>query len=110
MTVSAYILRLPGPRGVILEEQESGLRLLCRAGVTPDTLLGVRRVAGAPFSVEILGPEAFDEQLMANYQRDSSEARQLMEDIGNEIDFFTPGRRVARRAKICSMQRMTSSA
>ncbi len=76
-------------RGVILEEHESGLRLLCRAGVTPDTLLEVRRVAGAPFSVEILGPEAFDEQLMANYQRDSSEARQLMEDIGNEVDFFT---------------------
>lgn len=76
-------------RGVILEEGAEGLRLLCRADVTPQTLLEVRRVAGVAFSVEVLDAEAFDEHLMANYQRDSSEARQLMEDIGNEVDFFT---------------------
>lgn len=46
-------------------------------------------MAGAPFVVETLEGEAFDEHLMASYQRDSSEARQLMEDIGNEVDFFT---------------------
>jgi general secretion pathway protein E len=76
-------------RGVILEELDGALRLLCRPGVTPETLLEVRRVAGAPFQVAFLEAEAFDEQLMMNYQRDSSEARQLMEDIGNEVDFFT---------------------
>ncbi len=76
-------------RGVILEGQEGELRLLCRPGVSPDTLLEVRRVAGAPFRVEFLETEAFDEHLMMSYQRDSSEARQMMEDIGNEVDFFT---------------------
>ena len=76
-------------RGVILEGQEGELRLLCRPGVAPDTLLEVRRVAGAPFRVEFLETEAFDEHLMMSYQRDSSEARQMMEDIGNEVDFFT---------------------
>ena len=76
-------------RGVILEELDGQLKLLCRPGVTPQTLLEVRRVAGAAFRIEFLDPEAFDTRLMVTYQRDSSEARQLMEDIGNEADFFT---------------------
>lgn len=33
--------------------------------------------------------DTFEQQLIENYQRDLSEARQLMEDIGNEVDFFT---------------------
>lgn len=48
----------------------------------------MRRVAGCSFAVEQLDNEAFEELLMAHYQRDSSEARQLMEDLGNEMDFF----------------------
>ena len=76
-------------RGVILEELDGQLKLLCRSGVTPQTLLEVRRVAGAAFRIEFLDPETFDNRLMVTYQRDSSEARQLMEDIGNEADFFT---------------------
>ncbi len=62
--------------------------LQCRPGVTPQALLEVRRVAGCSFAVEQLDNEAFEELLMAHYQRDSSEARQLMEDLGNEMDFF----------------------
>ncbi len=62
--------------------------LQCRPGVIPQALLEVRRVAGCSFAVEQLDNEAFEELLMAHYQRDSSEARQLMEDLGNEMDFF----------------------
>ena len=76
-------------RGVMLEEQNGKRILFCRPGVTAQTLLEIRRIAGGPFSVEFLEPEAFDEKLMVGFQRDSSEARQLMEDIGNEVDFFT---------------------
>ena len=76
-------------RGVLLDEQDGKRVLFCRPGVTAHTLLEVRRIAGGSFSVEYLEPEAFDERLMLSYQRDSSEARQLMEDIGNEVDFFT---------------------
>ena len=38
--------------------------------------------------MEQLGNDEFETLLMAHYQRDSSEARQLMEDLGNEMDFF----------------------
>lgn len=74
--------------GVILTERQGAPVLLCRQGVTPQTLLEVRRVAGCAFTVEQMDGEAFEELLMAHYQRDSSEARQLMEDLGNEMDFF----------------------
>ena len=43
-------------RGVILEELDGQLKLLCRPGVTPQTLLEVRRVAGAAFRIEFLDP------------------------------------------------------
>ncbi|KAL8181360.1 UNVERIFIED_CONTAM: hypothetical protein K2H54_000260 [Gekko kuhli] len=42
---------------------------LCRQGVTPQTLLEVRRVAGCAFTVEQMDGEAFEELLMAHYQR-----------------------------------------
>ena len=34
-------------------------------------------------------PDAFDAILGPAYQRDSSEAKQLMEDIGNEVNLFS---------------------
>ncbi|WP_409423071.1 type II secretion system ATPase GspE [Pseudaeromonas sp. ZJS20] len=76
-------------QGVILLEQPQGRLLLCRHDVRPEAMLEVRRLAGGPFTVQWLDGEAFDEQLTECYQRDSSEARQLMEDLGNEMDFFT---------------------
>ena len=76
-------------QGVILLERPQGRLLLCRHDVRPEALLEVRRLAGGPFTVQWLDGETFDEQLTECYQRDSSEARQLMEDLGNEMDFFT---------------------
>ncbi len=76
-------------QGVILQETESERVLYCRPGVLPEALLEVRRVAGGPFRVAELEQETFDARLMASYQRDSSAARQMMEEIGNEMDFFT---------------------
>ncbi|MDO2948662.1 type II secretion system ATPase GspE [Aeromonas simiae] len=74
--------------GVILTERGGEPLLLCRAAVAPQSLLEVRRVAGRSFRIEALADDLFETELMAHYQRDSSEARQLMEDIGNEMDFF----------------------
>ena len=74
---------------IILQETAGGRVLYCREGVRPEALLEVRRLVGGPFRVETLSQEAFDSRLMESYQRDSSAARQMMEDIGNEMDFFT---------------------
>ena len=72
-------------QGVILQETAGGRVLYCRDGVRPEALLEVRRLAGGPFRVAALSQEDFDRRLMESYPRDSSAARQMMEDIGNEM-------------------------
>ncbi len=55
-----------------------------------ESLLEVRRVAAEPFELEEVSREAFELKLTIAYQRDSSEARQLMEDLGaDKEDFFS---------------------
>src|SRR5690606_34408464 len=60
-----------------------------RHGVNPQALLEVRRVLGAPFVLQEHSAEEFEAILTQAYQRDSSEAKQLMEDIGNESNLFS---------------------
>src|SRR5690554_3277739 len=60
-----------------------------RESVTPTALLEVRRVLGTAFKLERHPDDEFDAILTQAYQRDSSEAKQLMEDIGNESNLFS---------------------
>jgi len=53
-----------------------------------ESLLEVRRTVGRTLPLVRLPVAEFDSLLTQVYQRDSSEARQLMQDIGNEMDFF----------------------
>ena len=75
--------------GVVLSEVEQGWVLYHKADVAPSTVLEVRRNLGQAFQLVLLDDEAFELKLTEVFQRDSSEARQLMQDIGNEVDFFT---------------------
>lgn len=53
----------------------------------------------------------FEQRLNAVWQRDSSEARQLMEDLGSAEDFL-PSRKNCRKRKICwkvTMMRRSSN-
>ncbi len=51
-------------------------------------LAEVQRTTNARFIVEPIDKESFEKKLTEVYQRDSSEARQLMEDIGADNDDF----------------------
>jgi len=53
-----------------------------------DVLLEVRRVIGRSFTVKRVNKERFEQLVALAYQSSSSEAQQLMEDIGSD-DFFT---------------------
>ena len=75
--------------GVLLQWQQTEPVLFCRTGVSAQTLQEIRRLLRQPFQLRWLNADDFEQQLTEDYQRDSSEARQLMEDIGNEVDFFT---------------------
>ncbi|MBY6063769.1 type II secretion system ATPase GspE [Pseudidiomarina sediminum] len=70
-------------------EDSAELVVHCRETVAPAVLLEVRRALGQPFTLMQHDAEAFDAILTQAYQRDSSEAKQLMEDIGNETNLFS---------------------
>lgn len=63
--------------------------LFYRTGAPLHALLEARRVAGVELQPKELSSDAFELKLTELYQRDSSQAKQLMEDLGNEVDFFT---------------------
>ncbi len=52
-------------------------------------LLEISRKAGSGFRIRKVEQGEFNNLLTSTYQLDSSEARQLMNDLGSEVDFFT---------------------
>jgi len=74
--------------GVVVEQGEP-LILHCRAGISAAALKEVRRALGQPVTFQEHAASDFESLLTRAYQRDSSEAQQLMEDIGNESDLFS---------------------
>jgi general secretion pathway protein E len=75
---------------LVSTDEESGDYILhCLADVNFDIVLEVRRILKAAFVFDFLQPSAFELLLTQAYQRDSSEAQQMMEDIGNEVDLYS---------------------
>lgn len=73
---------------VVFESLESDAVLYYVEPLALNALQEVKRVFRQPFSLHALSSEEFDSKLTQAYQRDSSEARQLMEDIGADSDDF----------------------
>jgi general secretion pathway protein E len=74
---------------ILLLRSAADCQVFCVADTPASALLEARRVAGCGFSVNTLSAEEFEQQLVIGYQRDSEEARRMMADIGNEMDFYT---------------------
>jgi len=74
---------------VLITQNDDGYVLHCLDNVKADILLEVRRVLEAPFTVKIESAPEFELALTIAYQRDSSEAKQMMEDIGNEVNLYS---------------------
>lgn len=90
--VSSYSKRLPFSFAnrfkLVLEPSEAGMVLYYVEPISVQALLEVKRVYAQTFSLQPIDIEAFERKLTEAYQRDSSEARQLMEDIGADSDDF----------------------
>ncbi len=74
---------------VLLSQNESGYTLHCLASVSAELISEVRRIVREPFAFDILTAEEFEQKLTIGYQQDSSEAKQMMENIGNEVDLYS---------------------
>ncbi len=73
--------------GVFLQFSGNEPPVLChQPALKPAVYAEVRRFLQRPFTCRQLDQSVFAEQLSAAYERDSSEAMQMVEDLGDEID------------------------
>jgi general secretion pathway protein E len=67
-------------------DADGRLRAIYRTAPSPTVLAEVRRFAGRPLVLEPLSDEEFEQAIGTAYARDSSQARQMVEDLGDELD------------------------
>ncbi len=72
-----------------LAKETDALKLYYTSETPLDAMLEVRRYAGEELVLSKLPIDEFEAKLTQTFQANSSEAQQLMEDIGNEMDLFT---------------------
>ncbi len=60
--------------------------VVCKTQPTLTTLAEIRRLARRELAVRLVGEDEFEQILTEAYARDSSEARQMVEDLGEEMD------------------------
>ncbi|MUJ25786.1 type II secretion system ATPase GspE [Aliivibrio fischeri] len=89
---SNAVLRLPFSfakrHSVVIESSVNGWALYYVSPPSSMVLCEIRRVCQSSFSLIQLTKDEFDTKLTQVYQRNSSEAQQLMEDIGADSDDF----------------------
>lgn len=72
---------------VLLQEKISSgqpVNVACRQGVSSQTLAELRRHLGCPLRIEAVSDARFDALLRERYERSSSDAMQLMGDMGED--------------------------
>jgi len=76
---------------VILHEVEDGGKPVVASKSAPrlTTLAELKRLIGQPFSIRQVADDEFDSLLTSTYSRDSSQARQMVEDMGDEMDLMS---------------------
>ncbi len=74
----AVLLNETTPRGQVI--------VACKTKPSLTTLAEIKRFARRPISVKMVAPQEFDALLSTAYARDSSEARQMVQDLGDEMD------------------------
>ncbi|MCM2680893.1 type II secretion system ATPase GspE [Echinimonas agarilytica] len=75
--------------GVLLDLQEEPATLYYRNGAQWQYIAESRRIADQALVLNEIDEATFELKLTEFYQRDSGAAQQLMEDIGNDADFYT---------------------
>ena len=74
--------------GVVLvfDEQGENPQACAKSQLSLSTLAEIRRYAQQHVKVRLVSSDDFDELLSSAYARDSSEAKQMVEDLGDEMD------------------------
>lgn len=73
--------------GVLVNRWDNGRAVVwCRPDVSAATLAEVRRYLGAPITLEAIEADRFEYQLRQAYEQGSSEAMDIMGDLGDDMD------------------------
>ena len=67
-------------------DSDDKVLVACKSAPNLTTLAEIKRFAGRPLQLKMVGEEEFEALLNATYARDSSEARQMVQDLGDEMD------------------------
>jgi len=92
--------RLPFPyakrHGVLITGAEEGRVLVaCRPGTAAQTIAELRRSVGHPLKLQTVSADKFEALLQRHYQNDSSQAMQMMGEIGEDFDLFRVAQQLA---------------
>ncbi len=74
---------------IVTGEEEGQVNVLYKPGVAAHALVELRRFMRRPLRLEAVDDESFEGALAAVYEQGSSEAMQMMEDLGGETDLFS---------------------
>ena len=73
--------------GVVIEDiSEQEARVAYKPGIRPVVIAELRRFIGMPITFAEVDPGEFDRRLAIAYENDSSEAMQMVEGLGDELD------------------------
>ncbi len=86
--------------GVFLRFDANKMPVLChQPGISAHTYAEVRRLIDGPFKRELINADEFEQALATAYERDSSEAMQMVENLGDEIDLNSIANAVVRETE-----------
>jgi general secretion pathway protein E len=75
--------------GVLVTGEENGKAVvLHRSGIDPMVLVELRRFMNCPLSLQPVDDDQFEALLTGTYEHGSSEAMQMMGDLGEDMDLF----------------------
>lgn len=72
--------------GLVLDQRPQGMVAAHKEGLQPHVLLEVQRYLGKSYSLECVSNDDFERILGQIYQTDSSEAMDMVEGLGDEMD------------------------
>lgn len=72
--------------GVLVEGKPDALRVIYREPLNPTAVVEVQRFLSMPFRLEAVTDDEFERRLGLAYQSDSSEAMEMVEGLGDEMD------------------------
>ena len=90
MTSGSLTMRLPFSfakrYGVLIDSQPGHVNLLHKEGLNAQALMEVQRYLSRPYQLSVVTDDEFDRRLGLAYQSDSSEAMDMVEGLGDDMD------------------------